>query len=90
MAGYEWDMFTTCFTPTGSDHGGADCLWEEPYRFPEWNVHRKCHHRVHPYWKHSEDGTLMELLKKVVVMEQEEGTERPYEKITPLELYQPV
>ena len=37
---------------------------------------------VHPYWKHSEDGTLMELPEKVVTVEEHS---LPYEKITPLD-----
>ena len=83
---YEWDMFTTLLhAHRGADHGVRIVYGKNLIDFQMERSIENVITGVHPYWKHSEDGTLMELPEKVVVMEQEEGSERPYEKITPLD-----
>ena len=83
---YEWDGYTTLLhAHRGADHGVRIVYGKNLIDFQMERSIENVITGVHPYWKHSEDGTLMELPEKVVVMEQEEGTKRPYEKITPLD-----
>ena len=87
---YEWDGYTTLLhAHRGADHGVRIVYGKNLIDFQMERSIENVITGVHPYWKHSEDGTLMELPEKVVVMEQEEGTKRPYEKITPLDCTSP-
>ena len=77
---YEWDGYTTLLhAHRGADNGVRIVYGKNLIDFQMERSIENVITGVHPYWKHSEDGTLMELPEKVVVMEQEEGTKRPYE-----------
>src|SRR5699024_3530890 len=83
---YEWDFFTArLHRNRGNDYGVRIVYGKNLVDFQMEKSIENVITGVHPYWKNSEDGALMELPEKVVVMEQEEGTKRPYEKITPLD-----
>lgn len=81
---YEWDMFTTYLHGhRGADHGVRIVYGKNLIDFQMERSIENVITGVHPYWKHSEDGTLMQLTERVVLIEGKE--ERPYEKITPLD-----
>ena len=83
---YEWDRYTTLLhAHRGADHGVKIVYGKNLIDFQMERSIENVITGVHPYWKHSEDGTPMELPEKVVVMEAGEGAERPYEKVTPLD-----
>lgn len=80
---YEWDMYTTrLHSRRGSDNGVRIVYGKNLIDFQMEKSIGKVITGVHPYWKHSEDGTLMELPEKVVKVEKHS---LPYEKITPLD-----
>ena len=88
---YEWDGYTTLLhAHRGADNGVRIVYGKNLIDFQMERSIENVITGVHPYWKHSEDGTLMELPEKVVVMEQEEGTKRPYEEDHAFGLHQPV
>jgi phage minor structural protein len=79
---YEWDMYTAKL----HGHRGADRGVKIVYgkNLIDFKMERNIENMitgVHPYWKHSEDGTLKELPEKVVTVE----GERQYEKISVLD-----
>lgn len=79
---YEWDMYTTIL----HGHRGADRGVKIVYgkNLIDFQMERSIENMitgVHPYWKHSEDGTLFELPEKVMTIEHE----GPYEKISVLD-----
>lgn len=79
---YEWDMYTAkLHGHRGADHGVKIVYGKNLIDFKmERNIENMIT-GVHPYWKHSEDGTLKELPEKVVTVE----GERHYEKISVLD-----
>lgn len=80
---YEWDMYTTMLHGhRGSDNGVRIVYGKNLIDFQMEKSIENVITGVHPYWKHSEDGTLMELPEKVVTVEEHS---LPYEKITPLD-----
>lgn len=80
---YEWDMYTTrLHSRRGSDNGVRIVYGKNLIDFQMEKSIGNVITGVHPYWKHSEDGTLMELPEKVVKVEKHS---LPYEKITPLD-----
>jgi phage minor structural protein len=79
---YEWDMYTALL----HGHRGADRGVKIVYgkNLIDFKMERSIENMitgVHPYWKHSEDGTLMELPEKIMTIEHE----GPYEKISVLD-----
>ena len=79
---YEWDMYTAKL----HGHRGADRGVKIVYgkNLIDFKMERNIENMitgVHPYWKHSEDGTLKELPEKVITVE----GERHYEKISVLD-----
>lgn len=79
---YEWDMYTALL----HGHRGADRGVKIVYgkNLIDFKMERSIENMitgVHPYWKHSEDGTLMELPEKVVTIEHD----GPFEKISVLD-----
>ena len=79
---YEWDMFTAMLHGhRGADHGVKIVYGKNLIDFKmERNIENMIT-GVHPYWKHSEDGTLFELPEKVMTIEHD----GPYEKISVLD-----
>ena len=79
---YEWDMFTAMLhSHRGADHGVKIVYGKNLIDFKmERNIENMIT-GVHPYWKHSEDGTLFELPEKVMTIEHD----GPYEKISVLD-----
>jgi len=79
---YEWDMYTAkLHGHRGADHGVKIVYGKNLIDFKmERNIENMIT-GVHPYWKHSEDGTLKELPEKVVTVE----GEWHYEKISVLD-----
>jgi len=79
---YEWDMYTAkLHGHRGADHGVKIVYGKNLIAFKmERNIENMIT-GVHPYWKHSEDGTLKELPEKVVTVE----GEWHYEKISVLD-----
>ena len=79
---YEWDMFTAMLHGyRGADHGVKIVYGKNLIDF---NMERSIENMitgVHPYWKHSEDGTLFELPEKVMTVEHDST----YEKISVLD-----
>lgn len=79
---YEWDMFTTLLHGhRGADHGVRIVYGKNLIDFKMERSIENMITGVHPYWKHSEDGTLFELPEKVVTVEHD----MPYEKISVLD-----
>lgn len=79
---YEWDMYTALLHGhRGSDHGVKIVYGKNLIDFKMERSIENMITGVHPYWKHSEDGTLYELPEKVVTIE----GERQYEKISVLD-----
>lgn len=81
---FEWDMFTTRL----HGHRGADRGVRIVYgkNLIDFEMERSIENTitgVHPYWRHSEDGTLFELPEKIVTVESEGA--RIYEKIAVLD-----
>lgn len=80
---YEWDMYTTLLHGhRGADHGVRIIYGKNLIDFQMEKSIENVITGVHPFWKHSEDGTLMELPEKVVTIGEHN---LPYEKITPLD-----
>ena len=66
---YEWDMYTTMLHGhRGSDNGVRIVYGKNLIDFQMEKSIENVITGVHPYWKHSEDGTLMELPEKVVTV----------------------
>ena len=79
---YEWDMYTALLHGhRGADHGVKIVYGKNLIDFKMERSIENMITGVHPYWKHSEDGTLMELPEKVVTIEHD----GPYEKISVLD-----
>ena len=79
---YEWDMYTALLHGhRGADHGVKIVYGKNLIDFKMERSIENMITGVHPYWKHSEDGTLYELPEKVVTIE----GERQYEKISVLD-----
>ncbi len=79
---YEWDMYTALLHGhRGADHGVKIVYGKNLIDFKMERSIENMITGVHPYWKHSEDGTLYELPEKVMTIEHE-GT---YEKISVLD-----
>lgn len=80
---FEWDMYTAMLhAHRGADYGVRIVYGKNLLDFQMERSIENVITGVHPYWKHSEDGTLMELPEKVVTVG-ERGL--PYEKVTPLD-----
>lgn len=79
---YEWDMFTAMLHGyRGADHGVKIVYGKNLIDFKMERSIENMITGVHPYWKHSEDGTLFELPEKVMTIEHD----GPYEKISVLD-----
>ena len=79
---YEWDMYTAMLHGhRGADHGVKIVYGKNLINFEMERSIENMITGVHPYWKHSEDGTLFELPEKVVTIEHD-GT---FEKISVLD-----
>ena len=79
---YEWDMYTALLHGhRGADHGVKIVYGKNLIDFKMERSIENMITGVHPYWKHSEDGTLMELPEKVVTIEHD----GPFEKISVLD-----
>lgn len=79
---YEWDMYTAMLHGhRGADHGVKIVYGKNLIDFKMERSIENMITGVHPYWKHSEDGTLMELPEKIMVID----GERDYEKISVLD-----
>ena len=79
---YEWDMFTAkLHGQRGSDHGVKIVYGKNLIDFTMERSIENMITGVHPYWKHSEDGTLFELPEKVMTVEHTGA----YEKISVLD-----
>jgi len=79
---YEWDMYTAMLHGhRGADHGVKIVYGKNLIDFKMERSIENMITGVHPYWKHSEDGTLMELPEKVMTIEHD----GPYEKISVLD-----
>ncbi|OPZ69953.1 MAG: Prophage endopeptidase tail [bacterium ADurb.Bin478] len=79
---YEWDMYTAMLHGhRGADHGVKIVYGKNLIDFKMERSIENMITGVHPYWKHSEDGTLFELPEKVVTVEHD----GPYEKISVLD-----
>ena len=79
---YEWDMYTAMLHGhRGTDHGVKIVYGKNLIDFKMERSIENMITGVHPYWKHSEDGTLFELPEKVVTVEHD----GPYEKISVLD-----
>ena len=79
---YEWDMYTALLHGhRGADHGVKIVYGKNLIDFKMERSIENMITGVHPYWKHSEDGTLFELPEKVMTIEHDE----PYEKISVLD-----
>lgn len=80
---FEWDMYTAMLhAHRGADHGVRIVYGKNLIDFQMERSIENVITGVHPYWKHSEDGTLMELPEKVVTVGEHS---LPYEKVTPLD-----
>ena len=77
---YEWDMYTAMLHG-GADHGVKIVYGKNLINFEMERSIENMITGVHPYWKHSEDGTLFELPEKVVTIEHD----GPFEKISVLD-----
>ena len=79
---YEWDMYTALLHGhRGADHGVKIVYGKNLIDFKMERSIENMITGVHPYWKHSEDGTLFELPEKVMTIEHD----GPYEKISVLD-----
>ena len=79
---YEWDMYTAMLHGhRGADHGVKIVYGKNLIDFKMERSIENMITGVHPYWKHSEDGTLYELPEKVVTIEHD----GPFEKISVLD-----
>ena len=79
---YEWDMFTArLHGHRGGDHGVKIVYGKNLIDFTMERSIENMITGVHPYWKHSEDGTLFELPEKVMTVEHTGS----YEKISVLD-----
>ena len=78
----EWDMYTAMLHGhRGADHGVKIVYGKNLIDFKMERSIENMITGVHPYWKHSEDGTLYELPEKVVTIEHD----GPFEKISVLD-----
>lgn len=80
---FEWDGYRTLLhAHRGRDNGVRIVYGKNLIDFQmEKNIENVIT-GVHPYWKHSEDGTLVQLSERIVTVK-DHG--KPYEKITPLD-----
>lgn len=79
---FEWDMYTALLHGhRGADHGVKIVYGKNLIDFKMERSIENMITGVHPYWKHSEDGTLFELPEKVMTIEHD----GPYEKISVLD-----
>lgn len=79
---YEWDMFETCLhAHRGSDNGVRIVYGKNLVDFKMERSIENVITGVHPYWKHSEDGTIVQLPEKIVTVEHGMS----YEKISVLD-----
>ena len=80
---YEWDMFETCLHASrGADYGVRIVYGKNLVDFQMERSIENIITGVHPYWKHSEDGTVVQLPEKVVKIKDHK---LPYEKISVLD-----
>ena len=80
---YEWDMFETCLhARRGADYGVRIVYGKNLVDFQMERSIENIITGVHPYWKHSEDGTIVQLPERVVTIE---NHKMPYEKISVLD-----
>lgn len=79
---YEWDMYETCLHANrGSDNGVRIVYGKNLVDFKMERSIENVITGIHPYWKHSEDGTIVQLPEKILTVEHE----MPYEKISVLD-----
>jgi phage minor structural protein len=79
---YEWDMYTALLHGhRGADHGVKIVYGKNLIDFKMERSIENMITGVHPYWKHSEVGTLFELPEKVMTVEHDST----YEKISVLD-----
>ena len=79
---YEWDMFTAkLHGHRGNEHGVKIVYGKNLIDFTMERSIENMITGVHPYWKHSEDGTLFELPEKVMTVDHTGA----YEKISVLD-----
>lgn len=79
---FEWDMFTAMLHGSRGVDRGVKIVYGK--NLIDFKMERSIENMitgVHPYWKHSEDGTLFELPEKVMTVDHE----GPYEKISVLD-----
>lgn len=80
---YEWDMYEArLHAHRGNDYGVRIVYGKNLVDFKMEKSIENIITGIHPYWLHSEDGTLVELPEKVVTIE-DHGL--PYEKISALD-----
>ena len=80
---YEWDFFTArLHRSRGNDYGVRIVYGKNLVDFQMEKSIENVITGVHPYWKNSEDGALMELPEKVVMAS---GRSVSFDKVTPLE-----
>lgn len=77
---YEWDMYEArLHAYWGNDYGVRIVYGKNLVDFKMEKSIENIITGIHPYWLHSEDGTLVELPEKVVTIEDHDF---PYEKIS--------
>lgn len=80
---YEWDFFTArLHRSRGNDYGVRIVYGKNLVDFQMEKSIENVITGVHPYWKNSEDGALMELPEKVVMAS---GRSVSFDKVTPLD-----
>ena len=80
---YEWDFFTVrLHRSRGNDYGVRIVYGKNLVDFQMEKSIENVITGVHPYWKNSEDGALMELPEKVVMAS---GRSMSFDKVTPLD-----
>ena len=80
---YEWDFFTArLHRNRGNDYGVRIVYGKNLVDFQMEKSIENVITGVHPYWKNSEDGALMELPEKVVMAS---GRSVSFDKVTPLD-----
>ena len=80
---YEWDFFTArLHRNRGNDYGVRIVYGKNLVDFQMEKSIENVITGVHPYWKNSEDGALMELPEKVVMAS---GRSMSFDKVTPLD-----
>ncbi len=80
---FEWDFYTVClWASRGADNGVRIVYGKNLVDFKMEKSIEDTITGVHPYWKDSESGDVVELSEKVVTLD---DTDYPYEKITVLD-----